>query len=86
MVQTAMKKYAERVGLHDPASKRLEDRFTEHCCRHWFATHLLRAGMPRDYVKELRDDVRREAIDLYNHIDREELRRSYIAHISQLGI
>ncbi len=65
---------------------RLEDRFTPHCCRHWFVTHLLRAGMSRDFVKELRGDTRGEAIDIYNHIDKKDLRESYLAHIPQLGI
>ena len=78
-------KLAERVGLHDPNSTKLEDRFTPHCCRHWFVTHLLRAGMSRDFVKELRGDTRGEAIDIYNHIDPKELRESYLAHIPQLG-
>jgi integrase/recombinase XerD len=81
-----VKKHASRVGLHNPRSKRLEDRFTPHCCRHWFTTHLIRAGMPRDFVKELRGDVRHEAIDIYNHIDKKELTESYLAHIPQLGI
>jgi hypothetical protein len=31
-------------------------------------------------------DVRREAIDNYNHIDKKELKESYLAHIPQLGI
>ncbi|MGD0950916.1 MAG: tyrosine-type recombinase/integrase [Methanotrichaceae archaeon] len=79
-------KHASRVGLHDSESKCLEHRFTPHCCRHWFTTHLIRAGMPRDFVKELRGDVRHEAIDIYNHIDKKELKESYMAHIPQLGI
>jgi len=78
--------HAQRLGLHDPNSDSLEDHFTSHCFRHWFVTHLLRAGMPRDLVKELRGDARREAIDIYNHIDKKELRESYLAHIPQLGI
>ncbi len=81
-----VKKHASRVGLHNPESESIEDHFTPHCCRHWFTTHLIRAGMPRDFVKELRGDVRHEAIDIYNHIDRKELRESYLAHIPQLGI
>jgi integrase/recombinase XerD len=85
-VVDAVIKAAERVALHDPDSNRLEDRFTPHCCRHWFTTHLIRAGMPRDFVKELRGDVRHEAIDIYNHIDKKELKESYLAHIPQLGI
>jgi integrase/recombinase XerD len=84
-VEEIIEKHAERVGLHNPGA-RLEDRFTPHCCRHWFVTHLLRAGMSRDFVKELRGDTRGEAIDIYNHIDKKELRESYLAHIPQLGI
>ncbi len=85
-IEKLVEKHAERVALHNPQSNRLEDRFTPHCCRHWFTTHLIRAGMPRDFVKELRGDTRGEAIDIYNHIDRKELRESYLAHIPQLGI
>jgi integrase/recombinase XerD len=42
--------------------------------------------MPREYVKELRGDARNEAIDIYHHIDREDLRWKYLACIPQLGI
>jgi integrase/recombinase XerD len=77
---------AQRVGLHNPASDRMEDHFSPHCCRHWFTTHLRRAGMPREFIQELRGDVRKEAIDIYDHIDKKELRESYLAHIPQLGI
>jgi integrase/recombinase XerD len=79
-------KHASRVGLHNPNSRHTEEHFAPHCCRHWFTTHLIRAGMPRDFVKELRGDVRHEAIDIYNHIDKKELKESYLAHIPQLGI
>ncbi len=85
-VEILIEKHAERVGLHDPRASRLEEKFTPHCCRHWFFTHLIRAGMPMDFVKELRGDTRGEAIDIYNHIDKKELRESYLAHIPQLGI
>jgi len=85
-VVNVVTKAAERVALHDPNSSRLEDHFTPHCCRHWFTTYLIRSGMPRDFVKELRGDVRHEAIDIYNHIDKKELKESYLAHIPQLGI
>lgn len=85
-VYLAVTRAAERVGLHDPSSDRPEDHFTPHCCRHWFTTHLRRAGMPREFIQELRGDVRREAIDIYDHIDKKELRESYLAHIPQLGI
>jgi integrase/recombinase XerD len=77
---------AMRVGLHDPNSDRMEDHFSPHCCRHWFTTHLRRAGMSREFIQELRGDVRKGAIDIYDHIDMKELRESYLAHIPQLGI
>lgn len=77
---------AERVGLHNPDSDRLEDHFSPHACRHWFCTHLFRAGMRREYIKELRGDSRKEAFDLYNHIDLKELKEAYLACIPQLGV
>jgi integrase/recombinase XerD len=77
---------ARRAGLHDPTSKRLEDHFTPHCCRHWLCTHLFRAGMRREYIKELRGDSRKDAFDLYNHIDLKELKEAYLACIPQLGV
>jgi integrase/recombinase XerD len=85
-VYTAVTKAAERAGLHNPNSDRMEDHFSPHCCRHWFTTHMRRAGMPREFIQELRGDVRKEAIDIYDHIDRKELCKSYLAHIPQLGI
>jgi integrase/recombinase XerD len=77
---------ARRAGLHDPTSERLEDHFTPHCCRHWLCTHLFRAGMRREYIKELRGDSRKEAFDLYNHIDLKELKEAYLACIPLLGV
>jgi len=85
-VYKVVTKHAARIGLHDPKSKRLEDHFGPHCLRHWFTTWLIEAGMPREYVKELRGDARRDAVDIYHHIPREELRRAYLAYIPKLGI
>jgi integrase/recombinase XerD len=85
-VYDAVVKYAEPLGLHDPKSKDPGDRFTPHCYRHFVTTHLLRNGMSREYVKELRGDSRHEAIDLYNHIDPRDLRDAYLAAIPRLGL
>lgn len=85
-VYDAVVKAAIDADLHNPDSERLEDHFSPHCCRHWFTTHLRRAGMSREFIQELRGDVRREAIDIYDHIDMKELRESYLAHIPQLGV
>ena len=79
-------KAAERIGLHNLNSDRMEDHFSPHCCRHWFTTHMRRAGMPREFIQELRGDARKEAIDIYDHIDKKELRESYLAHMPLLGI
>ena len=81
-----IKQYAEIVGLHNTKSKKLEERFSPHYFRHWFTTWLLRNGMSRDYVKELRGDSRRDAIDIYNHIDYDDLRIQYLSCIPKLGI
>jgi integrase/recombinase XerD len=76
---------AMRVGLHDPDAS-LDGRFGAHCCRHWFTTWLYRAGMPREYIMWLRGDSPLSAFDGYLHIDPEDVRRSYLAHIPPLGI
>jgi integrase/recombinase XerD len=85
-VWNAIVKYAIRLGYHNPESPKLEDHFGPHCFRHWFTTWLLRNGMPREYVKVLRGDKRKEAIDIYHHIDKEELRKAYLAYIPKLGV
>ncbi|MDD3398252.1 MAG: tyrosine-type recombinase/integrase [Candidatus Methanomethylophilaceae archaeon] len=79
-------KHAERVGLHNPKVERIEDHFTPHCCRHWFTTHLRRRGMPREHIQELRGDIRPDAMDIYYHLDPEDLRKSYLAYMPSLGM
>lgn len=78
--------HAACVGLHNAESERLEDHLTPHCLRHWFTTYLRRNGMPREMVQELRGDVRSETIDIYYHIDEEQLRRAYLECIPKLGL
>lgn len=85
-VYNAFTKWAEKVGLHKSCSDKMEDHFTPHCCRHWYTTFLRRAGMPREFIQELRGDARNSAIDIYDHIDRDELKKSYLAHIPQLAL
>jgi integrase/recombinase XerD len=85
-VESEVEKHAARVGLHDPKSKLLERRFTPHCCRHWFSTYLYRSGMEERYISWLRGDVPRGSMGPYIHINPEDVRRSYLAHIPQLGI
>jgi integrase/recombinase XerD len=84
-IRNAVVRAAERAGLHTKGAP-LEERFGPHCCRHWQATHLLRAGMPREYMQWLRGDVIREAVDIYYHIAPEDVKRAYLAHIPKFGI
>ena len=76
-------KYARRLGIHKDDG-RLDEKFTCHCTRHWFTTHLRRSSMPREYVKFLRGDSLNETMDIYNHIDFEELKESYDRCIPKL--
>jgi integrase/recombinase XerD len=86
MVYNIITENAERVGFHDSGSDRLEDHFSPHCFRHWFTTHLRRNGLSREFIKELRGDSRREAVDIYDHIDHGELRKAYLATIPRFGV
>lgn len=86
IVTAKIRHYAELVGLHNHKSDRLDEKFTPHCFRHWNTTWLLRNGMPREYVKMLRGDAKREAIDIYDHIDYRDLQQKYIECIPSLGI
>ena len=85
-LEVEVEKHAARAGLHDPESKLLEHRFTPHCCRHWFSTHLYRAGMEERYIAWMRGDAPKGSIGVYIHIDPEDVRKSYLAHVPQLGI
>ena len=79
-------KHAGRLGIHDSESEDIEGRFTPHCFRHWFTTVLRRGGMRRELIQELRGDSRKDAIDIYDHIDPEELQREYLRCIPALGL
>ncbi len=68
--------YGTKLGLHDPNGN-LNKKLTPHCFRHHFTTYLRKAGMPREFIQELRGDSRNEAIDIYDHIDLGELREAY---------
>lgn len=72
------------LHLHDPEGQ-LCNRLTPHCFRHWFTTHLFRAGMDPQYIKFLRgDSMSSEAWQLYNHIDLEEVRQEYLTRFPKL--
>ena len=75
--------YAGKIGIHEPDGM-LKDKFTPHCFRHWFTTHLRRSGMSREYRKWLRGDSPEGADDLYDHIDPDEVKIGYLKHIPKL--
>lgn len=83
-VYNTITKLASRLGLHDRRCP-LNKKFTPHCFRHFFTTHLRRAGMPREFIQELRGDRRKDAVDIYDHIEIEELRKMYLVCVPSLG-
>ena len=85
-VEYIISKAAEQAGVHDPGSHRAEDHFTPHCTRHWNATWLSRSRMEERYIEWLRGDAPRGSIGTYIHIDPVDVKKSYLAHIPQLGV
>ena len=47
---------------------------------------LLRSACPPSMFKWLRGDAIKEAVYIFYHIDIEDVRRSYLAHIPRLGV
>jgi integrase/recombinase XerD len=82
-IYTLMMLHSRELGIADP--KIGKDHISPHYLRIWFTTMLLRAGMSREYVMALRGDSG-GPIDIYNRIQKEDLQRSYLAHIPQLGV
>lgn len=78
------KRAARRIGLYTPGGEGRE-RFTLHSCRHWFTTHLRRAGMVREHIKVLRGDALPDTMDLYLHIDYAALRAEYLRCIPRVA-
>ncbi|WP_321420861.1 hypothetical protein [uncultured Methanomethylovorans sp.] len=77
--------YAQKLGMHNPRAH-VNEKFTPHCCRVWFTTHLRRAGMSRLFIQELRGDSRNESIDIYDRIESDELKTAYLKYIPLLGV
>jgi integrase/recombinase XerD len=72
------------LGLHAPGGP-LCCRLTCHAFRHHFTSSLFHAGMNPEYIKWLRgDSLNREAWEIYNHIDQEEVRQEYLRRIPKL--
>lgn len=84
-VYSVITREASKLGLHD-ATGPLDEKFTTHCCRHWFTTWLRRAGMERTFIQKLRGDSFSETIDIYDHIELDELKNAYLKYIPQLGV
>lgn len=60
-------RHGRTLCLHNPDGS-LNQKYTPHCFRHWFTTHLRRNGLPREFIQELRGDRRKDAIDIYDHM------------------
>jgi len=86
MVYNAVTSAAKKAGLHNPDSNKIEDHYSPHNLRHWFTTHLRKNNIRREFIQELRGDSRGATVDIYDHIDQQELREAYLAAIPKLGI
>ncbi|MES2154196.1 MAG: tyrosine-type recombinase/integrase [bacterium] len=84
-VNDAVSAAARNVGLHDPEGP-LKDRFTAHNLRHFFTTHLRRGGMTREHIAWLRGDAGNDSMDVYMHIDPDQVQQAYRSAIPQLGL
>ncbi|KAB2942422.1 MAG: site-specific recombinase [Candidatus Methanoperedens nitroreducens] len=74
----------EKLHLHN-SNGPLDRKLTPHCFRHWFTTHLFRAGMDPQYIKFLRgDSMRVESWQIYNRIDPEMVRIEYLRCIPKI--
>lgn len=74
-----------KLHLHQDKGP-LSRKLTPHCFRHWFTTHLFRAGMDPQYIKFLRgDSLRKESWQIYNRIDIELVRTEYLRCIPQIS-
>nr|WP_321496316.1 tyrosine-type recombinase/integrase [uncultured Methanolobus sp.] len=75
--------YARKIGIHNPKGPLIE-RFTPHCFRHCWTTHMRQAGMPKDFRQWLRGDAPKDAEDLYNRIKPPEAKKMYLKCVPQL--
>lgn len=79
-------KHAKAVGLHNPQSKRLEDRLSPHSCRHFFTTWMIDAGMQREFIAQLRGDHSGGTIGVYYHPSPQKVKESYMACAPKFGL
>jgi site-specific recombinase XerD len=84
-INNLFRKYATAAGLNNPLSDRLEDKFSPHACRHFFGTTMRKAHMQREFIARLRGD-HLPTMDLYDHVDPEELKEAYLACVPQFGL
>lgn len=86
VVYDSVVNWAERLGIHNRGSDRLEDHFSPHNLRHCFTTYLKRTTMPKEHIQELRGDKRAEVIDIYNHIELDDIKRTYLSCMPRFNI
>ncbi|MFC1974376.1 tyrosine recombinase XerC [Chloroflexota bacterium] len=70
-IQNLVARYARKAGL--------EERVFPHIMRHTFATHLLDGGADLRTVQELLGHEKLSSTQVYTHVTRSQLLRSYLA-------
>lgn len=86
-IRRTVRQAAVEAGImNDIDEKRWHHKFTPHYYRTIFTSEMRNAGMPDHFIRYLRGDSDREAMDLYTKIPREQVREEYLKHIKPLNI
>ncbi len=72
--------------MEDEDEKRWHHKFVPHYYRTIFTSLMRNSGMPDHFIRYLRGDSDREAMDLYTKIPRDQVREEYLQHIKPLNI
>ena len=81
-----VRKHAIACGLHKQSSDLPRDRLSPHNFRYYFTTRMLDAGMRPLFVQYLRGDAGNKAMDLYNRINKAEVKDEYLRTVPRLGL
>lgn len=84
-IYEVIRHHAEKLGLYTPGGK-VKEKFSPHATRHFYTTHLMNSGVPREWVAFLRGDAPAATIDLYNQIPKNAVREMYLAKIPQFDL
>jgi len=85
-IDNLFRKYATATGLNNPKSKRIEDRLSPHCARHFFTTWMINENMSREILAQLRGDITGGTMGVYYHPTLKEMKDAYLARVPKFGL